>query len=53
VTNDELAKKAYDTWDMFGGRALGRWGAPYTEDAWLEVVKVIRAATQEPDEEAK
>jgi hypothetical protein len=37
----EMAKEAYETWDMYGGRALGAWGAPYTEEAWVKVVERI------------
>lgn len=47
VNVEEVAKKAYDTWDLYGGRALGFWGAPYTTEAWVEVVKVVLAQERE------
>lgn len=39
-----VAQKAYDTWETFGGKALGNWGGPYTEDAWVEVVRTVLRA---------
>mgnify|MGYP001577030870 CR=1 FL=1 len=41
MTKEELAEKAYRTWDDYGGRALGAWGAPHVLEAWLEVVQVV------------
>lgn len=49
-TDAELAKAAYERWDTYGGRALGSWGAPYTEDAWIEVVKLVRSTDAEAEQ---
>lgn len=38
----KLALKAYQTWDMYGGRALGTWPQQYCQNAWLAVVREIR-----------
>jgi hypothetical protein len=43
MTNEELAELAYEEWDLYGGKALGHWGAPYTKEAWVKVVELIRA----------
>lgn len=46
MTDEQIAHRAYETWDTYGGRALGAWHGPYTKDAWLEVVKTVREAIE-------
>lgn len=47
MTDEQLAQRAYSTWDAYGGRALGAWSTPYTKEAWLQVVAGIREAIQD------
>jgi hypothetical protein len=42
-SDEELAELAYEEWDLYGGKALGHWGAPYTKEAWIKVVELIKA----------
>lgn len=44
MTDEELAKKAYETWNSYGGWALGSWGDPDVVDVWIAVVNLIREA---------
>jgi hypothetical protein len=47
VTDEELAHRLYETWDMYGGRALGNWNQQFCKEAWGQVVDEARTLLRE------
>ena len=47
MTDLEIARKLYDTWDIFGGRSLGDWNQGFCREAWAEVVQEARLLLSE------
>jgi hypothetical protein len=49
-----IAEKAYRTWDDYGGKGLGTWGARlngnYTTQAWIQVVRLVLTESGHDDE---
>ena len=40
-STEEMAKEAYEVWDLFGGKALGGWQQQSCREAWVAVVKNV------------